>query len=265
MTPADIAHLQLPRDLPRLRDAITAAAAAAAASKGAEGGEDLSVLLGALAQHHPLALADLVVGARAVGGAAMARAVRPSLDTLEGVLSPAALYRRLLQLSEEARLEVLLEGARRHPTAAWLVPLSLSVEPEQAGMTHLLQVPAESLAAMCAHYAEAGCVAGLSEVGARRRSLLPARALLDQGDLLGAARAALALLAAAPEVPVIEALAAAWGPDLAPWLEALIDASAGNLDDLVRVAPYTAGYPTLEARRRRHEGLLLPPPEDGRG
>ena len=58
----------------------------------------------------------------------------------------------------------------------------------------------------------------------------------------GAARAASALLEITPQVPVVERMAAIWGPDLAPMLLALIE-SAPGATALRRLCDYTDGYP----------------------
>lgn len=237
MTPEDVIQLELPRDLPQIRTGLAAML---------ESGQDPSPILSALAERNTLALADVVVGPRGLKGPQMARAALRFVDALESVVSPSALYRRLIQLAGEARGEVLLTAARRHPAERWVLPLSALAEGEQAGLTHITHAPPALLGVLCAAYAQAGAAGGLVAACRVLRDDEPALALLRAGALDSAARAAGVLLSVHPHVPVIERLAAIWGPDLSPMLAALI-AAAPDTAVLTRLTDYTDGSPELDA------------------
>lgn len=239
MTPGDVAKLKLPRDLPHVHAGLAAML---------ENGENPTPLLMALAERNPLALADVVVGPRGMQDPRMARAALNVIEHLESVVAPSALYRRLTQLAGTARQEVLRTAAGRHPTARWMVQLSAMAEGELAGRIHILHAPAALQPSLCETYARAGAVEGLVAATAELRGDEPALALLRTGNLTDAARAAGVLLSIAPHVPVIERMAAIWGPDIEPMLMALI-ASAPDDNVLIRLGDYTVGYPKVEEAR----------------
>ncbi|MEL6349784.1 MAG: hypothetical protein AAFV53_42165 [Myxococcota bacterium] len=241
MSIAIIDQMDFPDDLPQLRSLLDAEARV---------GRPIEPLLSHLAEHQPLALADVIVGPRAAVGAEVIRAALTVMDTLESLVPPRALYRRLLDLAREARPAVLLTAAERHIDAPWLFPMSFQVEGTRAGYLHLCAVPLSRLRVLCEQYAKEGAVEGMAAAGAARGSAVPAHVLMRAGDIAGAARAAAALLDAAPGSPVVEEIVAIWGPDLPPLLLALI-VEARSQDVLDRLAHYTRWYRAIEIRRRQ--------------
>lgn len=239
MTPDDIAKLELPRDLPRVRAGLAEMLAV---------GQDPTPVLSALAERNTLALADVVVGPRGIQGPGMGRAALRLIEPLESVVSPSALYRRLIQLAGDAKGDVLRLAARRHPAERWVMQLSAIAEGEQAGLTHITHAPPELLEALCSAYARAGAVDGLVAAGKVLREAAPTLALMRAGNLRAGARAAGALLSVAAQAPIVERMAAIWGPDLEPMLDVLIE-EAPNADVLARLGDYTAALPGAEARR----------------
>lgn len=240
MTPEDLDGLDLPRDLSRIRQGLAEMTAT---------GQDPTPILSALAERNALALADVVVGPRGLAGPGMARAALRVIEPLEAVVSPSALYRRLIKLAGSARMDVLKAAARRHPGERWVLQLSAIAEGEQAGLTHITLAPPELLPALCKAYARAGAVDGLIAAGRVLRDDTPALALMRTGDLRAAAQAACALLSIAPHVPVVERMAAIWGPDLEPMLLVLIEATT-DAAVLERLGDYTARFPAADAARR---------------
>lgn len=240
MTPEDVRQLKLPRDLPQIRTGLAAML---------DNGQDPSPILAALAARNALALADVVVGPKGLQGPSMARAALRFIDALESVVSPSALYRRLIQLAGEARGEVLSTAARRHPSERWVLPLSVLAEGAQAGLTHITHAPPALLPTLCAAYAEAGATGGLIAACRVLRDDEPALALLRAGELGSAARATGVLLSVHPHVPVVERMAAIWGPDISSMLAALI-AAAPHQDVLTRLGDYTHEFPELDAARK---------------
>ncbi len=231
--------LELRAALPDLLDAVRGA-----------GDRPLAPLFDALAARDRVALAEVVCGPRAPGGAAVVRAALPHVALLEATLSPRGLYPRLLDLAGEAGVEVLAVAAGRHPAAAWLVPLSRKVEAFGPGLTHLLAAaPHPSFAAVCRAHAEAGHLDALVFVAGETGRAEPAAALLVM-DVDAALRAAGAALDRAPDSPVLAHLAALWGPEpddlvvrLIPFLRSR--AAAEALLDRARHLPRTAS--TLRA------------------
>ncbi|MDP2305780.1 MAG: hypothetical protein Q8P18_07110 [Pseudomonadota bacterium] len=180
--------------------------------KGA-GDRPLQPLFAALAAKDPVALAEVVCGSRAPGGASVVRAALPHVGVLEAALSPRGLYPRLLDLGGEAAAEVLALAAARHPAASWLVPLSKKAETFAVGLTHLMAAAAHpSFAAVCRAHADAGHVDGLVFVAAETGRSEPAAALLGV-DVGAALRAAGAALDHDPTTPMLAHLAAAWGAE----------------------------------------------------
>lgn len=198
----DLSGFDPRRDLDALLTAVRAA-----------GDRPLSPLADALAASHPLVLADLACGPRSPGGSRVVRAALPHVEVLERALSPRGLYPRLAELAGEAAPEVLDVAARRHPAAAWLLPLSRRVEGPRAGVTHLLAARAHpAFAQGCRSHAEAGHREGLVAAAALTGRPEPAAALLAH-DVDAALRAAAAALDARPDTPVPAHLAAEWGPE----------------------------------------------------
>ena len=144
----------------------------------------------ALAEHDLVALTDLVVGPQA-----------------------------LLDVDPGSGAEVLEVACRRHPTASWLVALSARVEGAAAGATHLrASADLPSLSWACQVHARAGHVRGLVAFAAASGRLEPVLTLLTSGPIEAAAEAAVRAIEAAPDAPVVETLAAVWGPELDPLL-----------------------------------------------
>ncbi|MES2639214.1 MAG: hypothetical protein V4850_07010 [Myxococcota bacterium] len=198
----DLVGLDLPAELPRLLAIVRDAK-----------DRPLQPLFAALATKDPVALAEVVCGSRAPGGATVVRAAFPHVAALEATLSPRGLYPRLLDLAGEAATEVLALAAARHPAANWLVPLSKKAETFAVGLTHLMAAaPHPAFAAVCRAHADAGHVDGLVFVAAETGRAEPAAALLGV-DLGAALRAAGAALDHDPTTPMLAHLAAAWGPE----------------------------------------------------
>lgn len=180
--------------------------------RGAEG-RSLRPLFDALAPVDGVALAELVCGPRAPGGADTIRAALPHAAVLEAAVSARGLYPRLIELAGEAAGEVLAVAAGRHPSAVWLVQLSRKVEVFGPGLTHLLAAAQHPcFAAICRAHAEAGHHDALVFVAGETGRPEPSAALLPL-DLDAALRAAGAALDRDPTCPVLPHLAAAWGPE----------------------------------------------------
>jgi hypothetical protein len=206
----DLSHLSLPRDLELVRDEARSAL---------EAGEPVAALYAALAAAEPVALLDLVMGPRALGGPAAVRAALPVAETLEASSSAAALYRRLTQLAPELAQELVDHAAGRHPAAGWLVALSSPVDGGQAQLEAASHHPA--FAAVCEAYARAGQTESLIAQARLGRPQVIASLLVaghDQAAILAAAGA----LAADPSCPVVPWIAAARGPAAEPVLLRLI-------------------------------------------
>lgn len=198
----DLDGLDLRAELPRLLAAVREA-----------GDRPLQPLFAALAEKDPMALAEVVCGSRAPGGAHVVRAALPHVAALEATLSPRGLYPRLLDLGGEAAADVLAIAAARHPAASWLVPLSRKAEAFAVGLTHLLAAANHpSFASVCRAHADAGHVDGLVFVAAETGRAEPAAALLGV-DVAASLRAAGAALDRDPTTPMLAHLAAAWGPE----------------------------------------------------
>ncbi len=191
-------RVELPRLLATVRDA---------------GDRPLEPLFAALAARDAVALAEIVCGSRAPGGAHVVRAALPHVAALEATLSPRGLYPRLLDLAAEAAPDVLTVAATRHPAASWVVPLSKKAEVFAVGLTHLMAAASHpSFAAVCRAHADAGHLDGLVFAAAETGRAEPAAALLGV-DPQVALRAAGAALDRDPASPVLAHLAAVWGPE----------------------------------------------------
>ncbi len=189
------------------------------------GDRPLARLFAALAQTHPLALAEVVCGPRSPGGEAVVRAGLVHIDALEATLTPRGAYPRLAELGGEAATAVLAIAAQRHPAASWLLQLSRRIEGGNAGATHLFAAAGHpSFAQACRMHAEVGHVEGLVLASAGTGRPEPAAALLavhldppprsnPNLPLDAALRAAAAALDANPHAAVVAHLAAVWGPE----------------------------------------------------
>ncbi|MDP2317022.1 MAG: hypothetical protein Q8P41_29285 [Pseudomonadota bacterium] len=198
----DLEGLDLRAELPRLLATVRDA-----------GERPLAPLFAALSTQDPVALAEIVCGSRAVGGATVVRAALPHVAVLEAALSPRGLYPRLFDLAEEAAGDVLALAASRHPAASWLVPLSKKGETFAVGLTHLLAAAVHpSFASACRAHADAGHVDGLVFAAAETGRAEPAAALLAV-DVNAALRAAGTALDRDPTSPMLAHLAAVWGPE----------------------------------------------------
>ena len=78
-----------------------------------EAREDIVPLLTVLAERNPVALADLLVGAKAPEHAAWVEAALRVVDALEQSLAPTGLYGRLASLHPDTATDVLAIAARR--------------------------------------------------------------------------------------------------------------------------------------------------------
>lgn len=239
MTELELAALDPRRDLYQIRRGLTEMIAAS---------QPVDALYAALAERDLVALVDLVVGPQALRGEGAVRAALGVAAKLETAVGATGLYRRLVDLHPPAALEVLAVAASRHPTASWLVALSARVEGSGAGLTHLraaARLP--SLAWACQVHARAGHTRGLVAFAGESGRPEPALALLSEGRPDEAAEAAVRALERAPEAPVLEALAAVWGPDLDPLLCRMIPhlRDAATADAL---AVHAAWFPELRTR-----------------
>jgi hypothetical protein len=178
-------------------------------------GEDIKPLLNTLAERHPVALADLLVGAKAPEDEQWVMAALSVVDELEQALAPVGLYGRLAALHSSTALAVLQTAAVRHPAGGWLVSMSRKVEGQSAGQTHLLAcVGHPSFAQNCWSHAQAGHLPGLVEVAAQTGRAEPAAALAAHGHIEATGLAMVEALSHTPNSPVVPMVAAAWGPDL---------------------------------------------------
>ena len=184
-----------------------------------EAREDIVPMLRVLADRNPVALADLLVGAKAPEHGAWVEAALHVVDALEQSLAPTGLYGRLASLHSDTATDVLATAARRHPTGNWLISMSRKIEGQQAGITHLLACTGHpSFAQNCWSHAEAGHLPGLIDVAAETGRPEPAAALAAHGHLEATGLAVVETLTHTPSSPVIATVAAAWGPDMSPLL-----------------------------------------------
>lgn len=228
----DLQGLMLPADLERLRDAVSHALAQ---------GRSVERLYQALAELAPPALMDLTLGPRAPAHPEAVRAALGVAASLEGLMTPSALYRRLLSLCPALGAEILAAALRRHAAARWLLRFAESAQetPGAAQLAACREHPA--YVSLCFAHAEAGH-AGALHVEARAGRPEPAAALLSMGLAEQAVQAAIDTLRASPGAPVVPWLAAAGGP---------------GLDDLLRPL---AQAPLPDAARRGLERALAPFP-----
>ena len=167
-----------------------------------------------LAHRNSIALADLVVGPKAIEDVRWLRAALQHIATLEESLAPNGLYRRLIGFSPDLCEEILELAVQRHPTASWVVELSRKIEGQAAGITHLSACAGHpSFAQNCWAHAAAGHLPGLIEIAKRTGRAEPAAALTSSGHLDAAAIAMIAALEKTPNAPVVAMVAAAWGPN----------------------------------------------------
>lgn len=237
MTPEALALLDPRRDLYQIRQGL---------ADLLREGQDPLPLLHALGERDPVALGELLIGPQALKGPEAVGAALQVVDFLEPAMTAPGLYRRLVDLGGgPAALDV---AARRHPSAAWLVPLSAKVEGPQAGWTHLRAAHGTPhWDATCVAYARAGAIAALIRAAEALGGPEPAMALLRAGHLDPAAEASVRALERDPSAPVVESLAAIWGPDLDPLLCRLLPHLRGRaVAELL--APYGAPYPVFGAR-----------------
>lgn len=184
-----------------------------------EAQEDIVPLLKALAERHPVALADLIVGAKAPQHTDWVRAALHVVAELEQALAPTGLYGRLASLHPDTAQDVLATASQRHPAGNWLVSMSRRIEGQRAGLTHLLGCTSHpAFAQNCWSHAQAGHLPGLVEVAAETGRPEPAAALAAHGHMDAAGLAIVETIAHTPNTPVVAMVAAAWGPDLAPLL-----------------------------------------------
>lgn len=208
-----VARLDPRRDMALIRDRIAHLLAS---------GGDPSETMADLAARNPIALADLVVGPKAIQHGKWGAAALVQAEALEQALAPNALYRRLIDVAPESADKVLQTAVRRHPGAQWVVSLSRRIEGQRAGSVHLTATAAHpSFAQNCWSHAAAGHLPGLIEACSTGRPE-PAAALAAHGHLDAAGRAVVATLTVDPHCPVVAFIAAAWGPNPAPVLRCAV-------------------------------------------
>jgi len=182
-------------------------------------GEDPSPSMADLATRNAIALADLVVGPKAITAEAWLRVALLHLEQLESALAPNGLYRRLMTLCPAIGHQILHAGARRHPAASWLIELSRKAEGSMAGLIHLeATVGHPAFTQNCWTHAKAGHLPGLIEIAAITGRPEPAAALAVHDQIDAAALAMVAALEMNPKSPVVPMVAAAWGPKIEPVL-----------------------------------------------
>jgi len=194
----DLSGLLMPRDLEVLRDTARTAY---------EAGEDLVPLYRALADKEPLALGDLALGPKAIPAIDAAIEV---IDAIEKGATPAAVYRRLMDLAPARACELLALACERHPAASFAIALSEQHE-EVVGRTHLRAAKEHpALLALALGYARKGHTEALVELaGEGRPEPLAALAVTEHDDawVIGAARA----IDADPACPLVPFTCAARG------------------------------------------------------
>lgn len=191
----------------------------AALADRVEAGVDNEGVLRALAERDRVAIAELLIGPRAVRGADGSALALSVVDVLERALSPGPLYRRLADLAGPGAERVLAKAVERHPDATWLVSLSSRVEGAEMGLTHLLAVSGRaSFLDTCVAYAAAGARRGLLRVAVQTRKVEPLAALARQADERALILATAHLFRSDAPPPVAAWLAAVWGPDPTPIL-----------------------------------------------
>jgi len=237
----DLSAVSLPRDLEAVR---------AAAIDAFERGVAADALFAALAREEPLALLELVAGAKAIKRPESVRAALPHASSIEGHMSPAGLYQGLVNASSESALDVLRLAAERFPAAGWVVRLSAKIE-ETPGLAHLAATEGhQAFEAICWAHARSGHFDALEQAAGRGQAAAAA-ALLAAGEPTRALDAAVAALSSRADSPVVSYFVAVAGPTASPLLESLIERlQDGGLDDAVRAATRAqlAPLPELQAR-----------------
>ena len=209
--------------------------------------QDIVPLLEMLAERHPVALADLVVGAKAPEHKDWVKAALQVAKNLEQALAPNGLYGRLASLHPDTAHEVLATAARRHPAGSWLVSMSRNVEGQQAGKTHLLACTGHpAFVQNCWAHAQAGHLPGLVAVAAETGRPEPAAALAAHGHMEASGLAIVETIAHTPDSPVVATVAAAWGPDMISILKKCIP-NLRSRRIAISLASQSAGYPEFSS------------------
>ena len=123
----DLSEVDARAELSALRDVVQSAAHRSI---------DLRPFWIGLAEHDPVACAELAAGPRAVGHPDAVKASLAASYALERVLAPSGLYSRLIALAPETVKDVIRIAAQRHPTEAWIWRLGRGEE-ATAGLTAL--------------------------------------------------------------------------------------------------------------------------------
>ena len=208
LTDLEILQLNPRKELSTIRSAIANRVA---------GSVDVGPLVRALADRDPVALVELLVGPRCLATAGMVRVALGVIDVLEGAISPNALYRRLCELAEESRLEVLDLAIARHPAEKWVVGLSRRVDPEPAGTRHLMALDdSETFFTVALIYARGGLFEALQNIASSRGRLEVLWVFAAIGEREQLVFAAAGILASYPQLPVVPTLAAVWSPSCEP-------------------------------------------------
>ncbi len=207
-----LAGVDLRAELDRLRGV-----ALAAAHRGA----DLRAFFAAVGARDPTVCADLATGPRAISHPRAVEGALAAASALESVLEPAALYGRLLDLAPDLAPTILRFAFGRHPTAAWAVRLSRQHDPVPGQWLLTAAAGARRLDEAADLLAQHGVVEGLL-AWAETGDITPIRALWAADRRRVALAAAAACLDARPTAPVVPALAAWTGPELAGVLRALL-------------------------------------------
>jgi len=186
---------------------------------GAHRGEDLRPFWEGLARLDPVACAELAAGPRAVPHRAAVEGALSVVEVLERVVAPSGLYFRLADLAAEAGPLILETAARRHPAADWVVRLSRRYDPVP-GRIHLsVHAGGPHFAAACDSCARGGLVEGLAAAGEETGSAHPAASLCRVGRIDACVEVAARTLDAHPAAPVVQWLAAVYGPEMGDLLQ----------------------------------------------
>ncbi len=212
----DLGAADLRRELPLVRAELV---------RLAQAGEPVAASVRLIAQREPVALVELLVGPRAVSEPAVVRAALGEVAVLEEAVAPKSLYRRLGELNPVTGPDVLAVAISRHPDAPWLIGLAQKLEGADFGRAPLRALADHpDFAARCVAYAEAGARASLVVLAGELGRIEPLEALFAVDALAEAQQAALAVLRAHPEQPVVAWLAALYGPEVDRLVERLIPA-----------------------------------------
>lgn len=177
--------------------------------------QDILPMVQALADLDPVACAELLVGPRALAAPRVVRAALHVAGTLESVMPPAGLYRRLIDLDAASVQAIHQRALDRHPGARWAWRLRRGEHPP--GAAALAMLAATDVQGAVERALGLGLDDAVVEraVGGCRQSL---RALVEGTSIDLAARAAAGLLDADPSAPVVPWIAAWWGPEPGPLL-----------------------------------------------